>query len=123
MKKLILFLIFLPFLGYSQVFNYKTEAIAVKPDTVWLEWEKVDFNIKADFTNYYIDIADQKFIIVKEKEPFFHENDNFKGMVLFCLDKNQIRCVLEFVIYKKQQATQLYLRYSDIEIAYQITKL
>lgn len=122
MKKLITLFafIFLTFVSNAQIKVFETTAIAFKTTTEWTDWQPYITIIISNSTEMYVDIDNLRFKISSEKSPIIVTETNKNSLILFCYDINNIKCVIEFVDYTEPKNIQVYIRYSEKEIVYQI---
>jgi hypothetical protein len=126
MKKLITFLLFtflVVFTINGQTYYFQSTAITTKlPDKEWSDWEEVTVNIKSNFDSLYINVHRSRYFISKEQKYMILEGETKNSLIFFCIDHEGEKCIVEFVNYKDTGYRQIYIRYEDIEIGYQIIK-
>jgi len=122
MKKLITLFTFiiLTLVSNAQINKFTTIAVAFKETDQWTDWQEYNTEIISDTDKMYIDIDNIRFYISSEKKPMVFSENNKNILIFFCLDQDGIKCVIEFVRYIDTYHKQIYIRYSEKEIVYQI---
>jgi len=129
MKKVILLLTLLLFatIGWSQTTfytaNHSTIRFYDKATQQWPEWDEwseceiiVTINLDRNEVNIY-SATHQKYVILQygEKEIF----QKYEKIVLMALDEEGIRCNLELIKYVNGES-HIYIKWSDLQLGYQI---
>jgi hypothetical protein len=132
MKKLILItiLFFLCIQMYAQVRMYRSYATAfrfydyqINDWEEWGDWQTNSIYISVDATNERIDIyssVTQKLFVISTDEIV--SQIGYSSLRFHCLDQEGKRCYADMVQHDSGQI-HLYIRYSDIQIGYEMEKL
>lgn len=122
MKKLITFCFFilLSISLFGQITEFTTIAATYRSaPSEWSDWQEISLKIRHNSDSLYIDVSTERFYISKENKPQIFELKDRSSLLVFCTDQSGIRCVIEFVNYKNN-SKQMYIRYKDQEIGYQL---
>lgn len=127
MKTLLLLLV--PVLSYSQVYKFKSEYVASRTTDAygtfseWSEWKEVEILIVTDIDEDEITIyskTTQEFSIISNLEK--NQTDEYEVNKMLAIDQNGQRCHVHLLRYNSG-TVQLYVKYSDVELCYQLRKL
>jgi len=87
----------------------------------WDEWEESGVLITVDLDNLRIEVHSkhhQEYDITSVGEPEF--KDRFKRIPIKAVDEEGIKCTLELVEYYNTGTLHLYVKWSNMQVVYQI---
>lgn len=105
----------------AQVHHFKSEYLAIKVENnEWTDWEETEVLIVVNLNEDKMTIYSkerQDFSIVEEIES--KTKQEYKSTRLLAVDKDGLQCHVEIVYYNDSKLV-IYIRYLDVQIAYQI---
>ncbi len=102
---------------------FKTSDVITEKFGQWSEWEKTDVIVIIDVKWQTLTIYDSPKKIYNILEEIEQREFTDKSTIVFdALDENNTKCVVELVHYETGK-NQLYIRWSNFQLVYQIIRL
>jgi|SRR6185436_7096376 len=128
--KILLFLL-ISFSSFCQIHQFRTEFITnSKYDSAsskyreWEPWEAYDVLIVYDGRGNNVEIYSQfkhSYHILEILE--FNTEEEKKNIIVHSIDERGNKCFVEFVFFKEINKYHLYIRWSNLQILYQMKKI
>ena len=128
--KILIFLL-ISFSSFCQIHEFRTEFITnSKYDSVlakykeWEPWESYDVLIVYNGNSNNVEIFSQfKHIYHILEVMEFNTEEEKKNILLISTDERGNKCFVEFVYFKGINKYHLYIRWSNLQVLYQMKKL